>query len=104
MPDDKFLTFEAMEEPSWEPALCLPLLPNASAALLRKARDQVIEYLQWVTNDGVIVQDPMLPGKIDRVAARLKEIMAVLPAIADAEDAAALDQQMAKEEAEYFKR
>jgi hypothetical protein len=89
------LTMEALEGPSWEPALTFPFPDNPDIALLFKARDQIIAFLQWLTD---LVQldlaqfDPeKTADEIQRAANRLIEIAFLTPAAVDADIAAGLD-------------
>ena len=80
------LTMEALDDPDdWEPALTFPFPPNPDIALLLKARDRVIEFLQVVPKE--LAQDGDLKqaaGEMHNAAARLGEIAALIP---DAEKA-----------------
>lgn len=74
------LTTEAMDVPSWEPALTLPLPENPTSALLIEAREQVLTYLSYVANDYAAgrVEDSLIETEIQRGAARLIELTVAL--------------------------
>lgn len=76
------LTMEAMDEPSWEPALTYRLPENPDNELLNRARTEVLIYLDFVTNDGAQCDD--VSADINRAAARLIEIAERWPAAIDA--------------------
>jgi hypothetical protein len=70
------LTLEAMNRPPWgEAALSLPLPKEPSLALLDEAGSQVIEFLDWVTQDLARIAGPdQIRAEITRAAERLIEI------------------------------
>lgn len=85
------LTMAALDVLDWEPALTFPFPANPDVALLFKARDQVIEFLECMAND-LAQDDPEGAARgIQRAAARLIEIAALTPAAVDVDIAASLD-------------
>jgi hypothetical protein len=77
------LTLEALNTAQdWEPALSLPLPENPTSELLDRAREQVLQYLDFYLNDcAPNAPDDELRREIMRAAERLIEIgMAAGPA------------------------
>jgi hypothetical protein len=85
------LTMEALQAPDWEPALTLPLPPAPDLRLLFAARDHVILFLQWVTNDLAQADPDKAKQEIQRAAARLIEIAALTPGAVSAHVEAGLE-------------
>lgn len=81
------LTMEALDTADSEPALSLAFPSNPGVALLFKARDQVIHYLGWLTNDEALANVPpeRTAREIQRAAARLNEIATLIPAAVNAD-------------------
>jgi hypothetical protein len=70
------LTVEALDtEPWWEAALTLPLPENPSLQLLDDAREQVIEFLNWASEElAPIAMPEHISAEITRASERLIEL------------------------------
>jgi hypothetical protein len=75
------LTMEAMSAPDWEPALTLKLPAKPSLELLSEARRQVVEYVDWYSNDAPqCFTSEEIRTEINRAGRRLIEICLAMPA------------------------
>jgi hypothetical protein len=72
------LTMEAMETPSWEPALSYLLPKNPPLELLERARDHVLTYLDWVASDLASSDADVIRKEINCAATRLIQISLLL--------------------------
>ena len=74
----RVLTMEAMDaEPYWEAALTLPWPQNPSLELLDEAREQVIEFLNWASDELAALAAPDdIRAEITRAADRADRVIA----------------------------
>jgi hypothetical protein len=64
----------------WEPVLKLDLPPSPDVELLTRARQEILDYIAWVTDgNSLYFEQPAMPAEIRRAAERLIEVVSALP-------------------------